>query len=194
MIRKGYTSLLSPDEDFFVSGNFASVEDALQQLETLRPDIILLDIQLPGMRGVDALPVIKKILPGVHVIMLTVHESDDLIFTALKNGASGYLTKNTSFAKIKEHIRDVAGGGGAMSTGIALQVMKYFQKNQHSPLTKRETEILEYVAEGKSRSKIAQELFIDQETVKSHIKNIYHKLDVNSRAEALSVARKSKFI
>ncbi|MGJ7032689.1 response regulator [Niabella hirudinis] len=194
VIRKGYTSLLSPDEDFFVSGNFASVEDALQQLETLRPDIILLDIQLPGMRGVDALPVIKKILPGVHVIMLTVHESDDLIFTALKNGASGYLTKNTSFAKIKEHIRDVAGGGGAMSTGIALQVMKYFQKNQHSPLTKRETEILEYVAEGKSRSKIAQELFIDQETVKSHIKNIYHKLDVNSRAEALSVARKSKFI
>ncbi|SDD82445.1 response regulator [Niabella drilacis] len=194
VIRNGYVSLLSADEDFFVSGDYASAEAALEQLDRIRPDVILLDIQLPGMRGVDALPAIRKILPGVHIIMLTVHESDDLVFTALKNGASGYLTKNTSFNKIKEHIRDVIRGGGAMSTEIALQVMKYFQKNQHSPLTKRETEILECVAEGKSRSKIAQELFIDQETVKSHIKNIYHKLDVNSRAEALSVARKSRFI
>lgn len=194
IIRKGYVSLLQPDPDFFLSGDYPSVEAALKHLEKEGPDILLLDIQLPGMKGVDALPVIKKILPQVRIIMLTVHESPEFIFTALKNGASGYLTKNTPFSKIKEHIKEVANGGGVMSAGIALQVMQHFQKNFNTPLSKRETEILERVADGKSRSKIATELFIDLETVKSHIKNIYHKLDVNSRDAAIKVAREERYI
>ncbi|MCF3110662.1 response regulator transcription factor [Niabella sp. CC-SYL272] len=194
VIRKGYVSLLQSDEEFFTSGEYASAEEALKHLEEEQPDVILLDIQLPGIKGVDALPAIKKILPHVQVIMLTVHETEDLIFTALKNGASGYLTKNTPFNKIKDHIREVMKGGGVMSAGIAMQVMRHFQKNINSPLTKRETEILECISDGKSRSKIAAQLFIDLETVKSHIKNIYHKLDVNSRDEAIKVARKDRYI
>ncbi|MGC4234661.1 MAG: response regulator transcription factor [Niabella sp.] len=194
VIRKGYVSLLQEDETFFVSGAYASVEAALKLLNENQPDIILLDIQLPGIKGVDAIPAIKKLLPATRIIMLTVHESSDLVFTALKNGAAGYLTKNTSFSKIKEHIKEVAAGGGAMSAGIALQVMKHFQKNINSPLTRRETEILECIAAGQSRTKIAAALFIDKETVKSHIKNIYHKLDVNSRDEAIKVARDGKYI
>lgn len=194
VIRKGYVSLLQEDEIFFVSGAYASVEEALKLLNENQPDIILLDIQLPGIKGVDAIPAIKKLLPAIRIIMLTVHESSDLVFTALKNGAAGYLTKNTSFSKIKEHIKEVAAGGGAMSAGIALQVMKHFQKNINSPLTRRETEILECIAAGQSRTKIAAALFIDKETVKSHIKNIYHKLDVNSRDEAIKVARDGKYI
>ncbi len=194
VIRKGYVSLLQEDEIFFVSGAYASVEEALKLLNENQPDIILLDIQLPGIKGVDAIPAIKKLLPAIRIIMLTVHESSDLVFTALKNGAAGYLTKNTSFSKIKEHIKEVAAGGGAMSAGIALQVMKHFQKNINSPLTRRETEILECIAAGQSRTKIAAALFIDKETVKSHIKNIYHKLDVNSRDEAIKIAKDSRLI
>lgn len=194
VIRKGYVSLLQEDDSFFCSGDFPSVEEALKNLSNIQPDTILLDIQLPGMRGVDAIPVIRKLLPRVQVIMLTVHETPELIFTALKNGACGYLTKNTPFNRIKDHILEVMKGGGAMSAGIAMQVMKFFQKNSNTPLTRRETEILGRIADGKSRTKIAAELFIDKETVKSHIKNIYHKLDVNSRDEAIKIAREGKYI
>lgn len=194
VIRKSYVTLLQNDSGFFISGDFGSVEAAMKNLEENHPDIILLDIQLPGIKGVDAIPLLKKILPKVHIIMLTVHETADLIFSALQNGASGYLTKNISFEKIKESIKEVLSGGGAMSASVAMQVMKHFQKNFNSPLTKREAEILTCVAEGKSRTKIASQLFIDIETVKSHIKNIYHKLDVNSRDEAIKIAREGKYI
>lgn len=194
VIRKGYVSLLQEDSGFFCSGDYPSAEEALKHLAEIQPDIILLDIQLPGIRGVDAIPSVKKLLPNAQIIMLTVHETPELIFTALKNGARGYLTKNTSFSKIKDHILEVMKGGGAMSAGIAMQVMKFFQKNTNSPLTRRETEILAHIADGKSRTKIAAELFIDKETVKSHIKNIYHKLDVNSRDEAIKIAKDSRLI
>jgi len=130
----------------------------------------------------------------VHVIILTVYESEEIIFTALRNGASGYLTKNISSEKVIESIKEVMDGGGPMSTGIAKLVMKSFQKNPASPLTKRETQILGGIAEGKSRNKIANELIIDVETVKTHIKNIYHKLNVNSKDEAIRIARESRYI
>ena len=194
IIRKSYVTLLQKESDLFVCGDYASFEEAQNNLAEKTPDVILLDVQLPGMRGVDAIPIIKKILPKTCILILTVHEEEEIIFTALKNGASGYLTKNTSVEKISESVKEIMKVGGAMSAGMAKQVMKFFQKNTDSPLTKRETEILENIAEGKSRTKIATQLFIDLETVKTHIKNIYHKLDVNSREDAIKVARQSKYI
>jgi DNA-binding NarL/FixJ family response regulator len=128
------------------------------------------------------------------VLILTVYESEKLIFNALANGASGYLTKNTPSAKIIESIKEVKDGGGPMSINIAKLVIRSFQKNQESPLSKRETQILELIGDGKSRSQIAKELFIDLETVRSHIKNIYVKLDVNSRADAIKMAKQNKLI
>lgn len=193
-IREGYAYLLGNEHGFEISGIYPSFELAEQDIISTMPDVILLDVQLPGIRGVDAIPKIKKINPDVHILILTVYESEEIIFTALRNGASGYLTKNTSSDKIIESIMEVINGGGAMSTGIAKLVMQSFQKNMASPLTKRETQVLEGVSSGKSRSKIATELFIDLETVKTHIKNIYHKLDVNSKDEAIKVARQSKYI
>lgn len=193
-IRDGYAFLLGNEADFTIAGAYSSFEQAEPHIAALQPDIILLDVQLPGIRGVDAIPQLKKLVPKVHVLVLTVYESEEIIFTALKNGASGYLTKNISSDKIIDSIKEVMNGGGAMSASIAKLVMQSFQKNMASPLTKRETQVLEGIASGKSRGKIATELFIDLETVKTHIKNIYHKLNVNSKDEAIKVARESKFI
>ncbi len=193
-IREGYTFLIGQEEGFVIAGAYASVEEAMPQLAGDDPHILLLDVQLPGIRGIDALPAIRKILPDMPVLILSVYESEDIIFTALKNGASGYLTKNLPAPKIMASIREAIDGGGPMSPGIAGMVIRSFQKSSHSPLSRRETQVLESISAGKSRGKIAAELYIDTETVKTHIRNIYYKLNVNSREEALKVARDSKFI
>ncbi|WP_237073741.1 response regulator transcription factor [Mucilaginibacter mali] len=193
-IRTGYTFLIGNTDGYEVVNAYASYDEAANHLAADRPDVILLDIELPGTNGIEALPKIKKILPHCYVLILTVYESQKQIFDALANGASGYLTKGTPAVKIIESIKEVKEGGGPMSVNIARMVISSFMKNQDSPLSKRETQILELVVEGKSRSQIAKELFIDLETVRSHIKNIYLKLDVNSRADAIKTAKENKLI
>ncbi len=193
-IRDGITFLINNTSDFKVVGQFGSYDAAAGHITDLRPDIILLDIELPGLNGLDAIPDLLKKVPSAHIIILTVYENEKTIFKALRNGASGYLTKNMSTSKITEAMKEVITGGAPMSPGIAKMVIQSFQKNPETPLTKRETEVLENVAQGKSRTKIARDLFIDLETVKTHIKSIYLKLDVNSKDEALRIARQNKFI
>lgn len=193
-IREGYAYLIGHTEGYTVINTYPSVEDALKKIEKDDPDVVLLDVELPGISGIDALPKLKKLLPETHILILTVYEHDTLIFRALGNGAAGYLTKNTSPEKIIQSIHEVMVGGGPMSAHIARMVIQSFQRNEASPLTRRETEILEQISTGKSRKRIAEELFIDLETVKSHIKNIYHKLDVHSKADAIKTAKENKFI
>ncbi|WP_316827533.1 response regulator transcription factor [Pedobacter miscanthi] len=194
ILRMGYESLLTDVEDFAVVNSYASYDLARKYLEADQPDVILLDIQMPGTNGLQALPFIKKALPQTHIIILTVFDSPELVFEALTMGAGGYLTKNSSAAKIIDAVREVSTGGGAMSTNVARIVMHSFQKNLNSPLTKRETEILDRIANGQTKPQIANDLFIDQETVRSHVKNIYIKLDVNSKAEAIKTAKEKRFI
>ncbi|MGN7987316.1 response regulator transcription factor [Pedobacter sp. 22226] len=194
ILRMGYESLLNDVEDFAVVNSYASYDLAKKHLEIDQPDVILLDIQMPGTNGLQALPFIKKTLPNAHIIILTVFDSPELVFEALTMGAGGYLTKNSSAAKIIDAVREVSTGGGAMSTNVARIVMHSFQKNLNSPLTKRETEILDRIANGQTKPQIANDLFIDQETVRSHVKNIYIKLDVNSKAEAIKTAKEKRFI
>jgi len=194
IIREGYALLISRTEGYSVVNSYASFDEAAKTIADDFPDVILLDIELPGTNGIQAIPKLKKIVPHAYILILTVYESEKTIFEALASGASGYLTKNTPASKIVESIREVKEGGGPMSVNIARMVIRSFQKNQESPLSKRETQILEQVAEGKSRSQIAKDLFIDLETVRSHIKNIYLKLDVNSRADAIKTAKENKLI
>jgi DNA-binding NarL/FixJ family response regulator len=194
ILRMGYESLLSDVEDFVVVNAYASYDLAKKHLEADHPDVILLDIQMPGTNGLQALPFIKKALPNANIIILTVFDSPELVFEALTMGAGGYLTKNSSASKIIDAVREVSTGGGAMSTNVARIVMHSFQKNLNSPLTKRETEILDRIANGQTKSQIANDLFIDQETVRSHVKNIYIKLDVNSKSEAIKTAKEKRFI
>lgn len=193
-IREGYAYLIGNTPGYKVISSYPSFEDAQKKLATDDPDVLLLDVELPGISGIDALPKIKKLIPETYILILTVYEQEMLIFRALGNGASGYLTKNTPPEKILSSINEVLEGGGPMSANIARMVIQSFQRNEASPLTKRETEILEQIATGKSRKRIADELFIDLETVKSHIKNIYHKLDVHSKADAIKLAKDNKFI
>ena len=193
-IRKSYEFLFDNREDIRVVNSYASYETAAAGLAADAPDVILLDVSLNGMSGIDAIPFIKKILPRVHIIMLTVHEQEDIIFKALNNGAVGYLTKNTPPDRILMAIKDVITSGGAMSANVARLVINSFRRNIDSPLSKRETEVLRHIAEGKSRKSIADELHVDAETIKTHIKNIYHKLDVHSKEEAIKAARANKLI
>ena len=193
-MRNGYSYLIGATKGFEVVNAYLSYEQASKHLISDKPNVILLDIELPGISGVEALPKIKHLLPNTHVLILTVYESEKTIFEVLSNGASGYLTKNTAAVKIIESIQEVMEGGGPMSVNIARLVIQSFRKNQDTPLTKRETQILEHVANGKSRNRIAEELFIDLETVKTHIKNIYVKLGVHSRADAIKTAKENKLI
>lgn len=193
-IRDGYAYLIGQDRDCEVVSTYATAEDAIKKIERDAPDVVLLDVELPGVSGIDALPKLKKLLPEAHILILTVYEQDLLIFRALGAGAAGYLTKNTPPEKIIASIREVVEGGGPMSAHIARMVIQSFQRSTQSPLTRRETEVLEHIATGKSRRRIAEELFVDLETVKSHIKNIYAKLDVHSKEEAIKVGRDNRFI
>ncbi len=194
VIRDSFQFLLNEEEGYTVSGAFATAEDAIKSVASLDPDVVLLDIQLPGLSGLQALPKIKALVPDAAVIILSVNEHQDTVFEALAKGAAGYLTKNTPPQKILEAVNEVMLGGGPMSAHIAKMVVNSFQRSNESPLTRRETEILEQIAAGKTRGKIADEFFIDLETVKSHLKNIYAKLDVHSKADAIKTARINKFI
>ncbi len=193
-IRNGFTYLINNSDKYEVVKTYANAEQAVSKIQSDAPDVILLDIELPGIKGIDALPKLRQLLPKAHVLMLTVYDNEENVFKALTRGASGYLTKNESAEKIMDAIQEVINGGAPMSMNIAKIVIRSFHKNQNSPLTKRETEILEQVAEGKSRSKIAKQMFIDLETVKSHIKNIYVKLNVHSREDAIKEAKTNKYI
>ncbi len=193
-IRNGFTYLINATENYKVLNSYSNVEDALVHLINDKPQVILLDIELPGIKGIEAIPKIKNILPKTYILMLTVYDNEDNVFNALTKGASGYLTKSDNTEKIMDAIQEVVDGGAPMSMNIAKIVIKSFHKNQNSPLTKRETEILEQIANGKSRSKIAKQMFIDLETVKSHIKNIYVKLNVHSREDAIKEAKNNKYI
>jgi DNA-binding NarL/FixJ family response regulator len=193
-IRNGFTYLINSAPGYRVINAYSNFENAASKLANDNPQVLLLDIELPGIKGIDAIPKIRQLLPSAYILMLTVYDNEENVFNALTRGASGYLVKSDSTEKIMEAIREVVEGGAPMSMSIAKIVIKSFHKNQNSPLTKRETEILEQVANGKSRSKIAKEMFIDLETVKSHIKNIYLKLDVHSREDAIRQARNNKYI
>jgi len=194
LIRNGLATLISDTEEFSLYGSYGSCEDLLNDLEQNTSEIILMDIDLPGMSGIEGVKKVKLKFPQIDVVILTVHENDDLVFEALCNGACGYLTKNIKPQRLVESIHDVVNGGSPMSTNIARMVVRSFQKNAESPLTSRETEVLNLLSLGKSYKMIADDIFVNKETVRTHIKNIYRKLEVHSKADAIEKALKQKFI
>lgn len=194
IIRNSIESMLNESDGFECIGSYNSCEKAVKAIPDQAPDIVLMDIELPGMTGIEGTRKLKKMLPDLDILVVSVHDNNDLVFEALCAGACGYLTKNIDHEYLLESIREVKRGGAPMSTNIARMVVGSFQKNPVTPLTNRETEVLDYLSRGKSYKMIADELFIDKETVRSHIKNIYKKLEVHCKADAIEIALKEKLI
>ncbi|MBD3723773.1 MAG: response regulator transcription factor [Flavobacteriaceae bacterium] len=181
-------------EDFKVVGTYLNAENALEFFKEDLPDIVLMDIELPGMNGILCTKEIKKISPKTIVIMVTVYENSEIVFDALCAGASGYLTKNVTSDKMISALKESVAGGAPMSINIAKMVVQSFQKAPDSILTERETQVLTMLSQGSSYKSIALEYDISVNTIKYHIKNIYDKLQVHSKEEAIKEANNRKLI
>ncbi len=195
-IREGLSYLLNSSEGFKCAAKFSNAEDALKKVPALNVDVVLMDINLPGMSGIECVSELKKIRREIQIIMLTIFEEGEIIFKSLQAGASGYILKKTSPAQLLDAVRDVYNGGSPMSSQIARKVVQSFQnKNdavKDNDLSNREIEILNYLSKGYRYKEIADLLFISIETVRTHIRNIYEKLQVHSRTEALLKVQSTK--
>ncbi len=189
-VRESLQDFINDQPDMFCSAAKGSVEAFLSYLnEENVPDVVLMDIGLPGMSGISGIRLVKERFPEVNILMLTVYHDSHRIFNSLCAGASGYLLKNTPFPQIREAIEIVARGEACMSPQIARKVFDFFRtekkKEKESPLTDKEKEIVMCLVEGMSYKMIADKESISLETVRSHIKNIYKKLEVHSKAEVI---------
>lgn len=194
-IRNSFETIVNSSQKFTVVKGYSNCEDAIKHLNHDKPDIVLMDIELPGgMNGIQGTKIIKEKSPHTDIIMVTVFEDSELVFEALKSGASGYITKSANYLELLTALEEITKGGAPMSSKIARLVIDNFHVNPNSPLTKRETEILQLIAEGKTYTQISEELFISKETSKTHIKNIYSKLQVKSKSEAIARANQDKLI
>jgi DNA-binding NarL/FixJ family response regulator len=193
-IRSSFTTIVNSSPNFQVINAYGSCEDAIKHIGSDRPDYVLMDIELPGINGIKGTKIIKDKYPHVEIVMVTVYEDSDLVFEALKAGASGYITKSANYMELLAALDEISRGGAPMSSKIARLVIDNFHINPNSPLTKRETEILQLISEGKTYTQISEQLFISKETSKTHIKNIYAKLQVNCKSEALAKAAMEKLI
>ncbi len=189
-IREGLQLLINNSDGFVCSEVYVNAEDAIQGLPKSQPDVVLMDINLPGINGIQAVRVLKEKCAATQFIMSTVYEDDENIFESLKSGASGYLLKKTAPAKILDSITEVNNGGSPMSTQIARKVIASFQRknsiDEVEILTPKEKEILKSLSKGLRYKEIASEMNIGMETVRSHARKIYEKLQVQSRTEALN--------
>lgn len=189
-IREGLAALIDGSEGFQCTAAYETAEEALRHLRAYNPDVVLMDIQLPKMSGIECVARLKEQGSEAQVMMLTVYEDDDKVFKSIVAGATGYILKRTPPAELLEAIRDLHEGGSPMSDQIARKVVKAFQEMGKSSketenLSEREMEILSYLAKGYQDKEIAEHFFLSIKTVRTHLRNIYQKLHVRSRTEAV---------
>jgi len=202
-IRDSISLLLNTVPDFEVVGIFSHGLDCLQDVKDCTPDLVLMDIEMPGITGIEAVKVLRKEMPHIQILMQTVFEDDDRVFDSICAGASGYILKIHLNTRLIDAVRELQYGGSPMSPAIARKVMNKLQQIPHhirpeqTPdynLTPREKEVLGCVVDGLSHKMIADKLFISYETVRSHIKKIYEKLHVASLTEVVSKAVKERIV
>lgn len=192
-VRDGLKYFISLSQDFKVLDTFKTAEEALYDLPKLQPDIVIMDINLPGMNGIECIRQVKDKSPGTQFMMFTVYENDEKVFEALKAGASGYLLKNTGLVQLIESLKELHNGGSPMSANIARKLVTVFRNSEKETepvesLSIRENEILQLLSKGLLYKEIADQLSISVSTVRQHIHHIYEKLHVQNRTEAINKA------
>ncbi|QEC76681.1 response regulator [Mucilaginibacter ginsenosidivorax] len=199
LILNSLVQYMQMQDDLELLDSFTSVRSFMSSL-TAAPDVLLLDIELPEINGLDGAFLIKQKFPNVNILMLTVYEDKDRIFKALQAGATGYLLKSMPLFKIKESIMEASNGGVPMSPIIAKKVIAYFSSNKqtdnnqsHEGLTAREVQIANLLIKGDTYKQIAYQLFISPDTVRQHIKNIYRKLQINCRVQLINELSKKGY-
>jgi len=198
-IRESLAALINGTGGFQCVAKYGMMETALASVAKDGPDLILTDLGLPGLSGIEGIERLREILPSTPIVVLTIYDNDDQIFAALCNGASGYLLKNTTPARLLEALHDAANGGSPMSPAIASRVIKLFREfkpidNASYRLTPQETQLLKLLVEGHHKKTAAREMNISVHTVSFHLKNIYEKLQVHSKTEAVAKALREKVI
>lgn len=188
-IRNGLKMLIDGSPGYNCISCFSNAEDALKQMSVEHPDIVLMDINLPSMSGIECTEILKEHFADIQIMMLTVYEDEEQIFKSILAGASGYILKRTPPAELLSSISELYEGGSPMSDQIARKVVDSFRKFGKAPketenLTDRETEILSFVAKGYQDQEIADKFYLSVQTVRTHLRNIYKKLQVRSRTEA----------
>jgi len=195
-LREGLNILFNGTYGYELVGSFGDCTGIETQVENLKPDVILMDINMPNVDGLEGLKRIRATNADVKILMLTVFDDNKSVLEAIKSGANGYLLKKTPPAKLLEYIQDVLDGGAPMTSSIATQVLTMFKSGNTSTdnysLSQREHEVLQLLVNGFSYKMVAAELFISIDTVRSHIKKVYDKLQVNSKSEAVAKALKTK--
>ena len=189
-VRNGLAAIINMTEGFKVLQSFSTAESALEKLFTLKPDIVIMDIHLPGMTGIECIKQAREKSSTLQFMMFTIYENSDVVFQALEAGATGYLLKNSSASKIIESLRELHQGGSPMNAEIAKKLVVRFQKTPFAQneyhLTPKEQQVLELMAKGYLYKEIADELNNTVNTIKQHIRNIYEKLHVQNKAEAIN--------
>lgn len=198
-LREGLSMLIDGSDGFTVLAAFKNCNNVVEEVATFRPDVVLMDIDMPGVNGIEGLKQLRQTNIEVKVLMLTVFDDNKNVFEAIRNGANGYVLKKTPPTKLLEYIQEAASGGAPMTASIATQVLRMFSEihnssNDNYNLSDREKQVLQLLVNGYSYKMIAGEMFIAIDTVRSHIKKIYEKLHVNSKSEAVAKAFKDKIV
>jgi two-component system nitrate/nitrite response regulator NarL len=197
LFRQGVRNTIEPEEDFEVVGEAEDGREAVAKARELKPDLILMDINMPGGDGLEAVGVIKETLPDVRIIMLTVHDEDENLFEAVKRGAEGFLSKDVRARALLDSLRGVMRGEAAISRSMAGTILKEFARlagieagNMADQLTQREKEVLQKISEGLSNKEIALSLYISENTAKVHVAHVLRKLHLQNRSQAADYARR----
>lgn len=209
IVREGTAKMLELTGEFEIVGQASTAREALDKIRNLTADVVLMDIKMPGVNGIEATRLIKQAQPEVEVIILSMYDEDEYIVEAVKAGATGYLLKDASKEELARAIHIVAGGGSLIQPGLARKVLKEFahlarETSGLAPpprghllireLSEREVEVLKYVADGKANRVIADNLMISEKTVKAHLRSIFRKLEVNDRAQAVAQAMRKGLV
>lgn len=199
-LRESLEQLINSAADMVCTGAFANADRLIYKMQQSDPDVVMMDINMPGMSGIEAVKIITEKFPAVRLLMQTVFDENDKIFAAICAGASGYILKKTTPKKMLEAVRETYAGGAPMTPSVAAKVLEMFRlhtkvdKNEFIDLSEREKEILALLVKGKSYKNIASECFISIDTVSTHIRHIYEKLHVHSKSEAVAKAIFQKLV